>query len=91
MKIDKAIDAMRHLLMTYAQDIEHIPKQINTYVNTSEHFDVEKLISFIDQKVTEYALLEHKSIVLKGFLTQVVTQMNANASVVPQSAPQENA
>lgn len=90
MKIDKAIDAMRHLLMTYAQDMEYIPKQINTYVNTSEHFDIEKLINFIDNKVAEYALLEHKSIVLKGFLTQVVTQMNANASVTSQPVPQEN-
>jgi hypothetical protein len=87
MKIDKAIDSMRHLLMQYASEMEYLTKEISRYANMSEHFEFEQLTKHIDEKVEAYAKLEQKSTVMKGFLTQMLTQIGT----VPQQEPGQNA
>ena len=89
MKIEKAIDAMRYLLMTYENDRKHIHNEINSYVNTSEHFTLEKLIEVIDSRVTEDAMIERKSVILNGFIAQIVAQMNAMNTPSESSSTEE--
>ena len=86
MKIDKSIDAMRHLLVKYANRMDFQPKEISSEVHMSDHIEFGKLTTLIDDKATEYALLEHKSSILKGFLTQMLTPPS-----VAQNPPAETA
>ncbi len=90
MKVDKAIDAMRHLLMKYGNEREHIHKDINAYVNTSDQFEMTELIEMLDTNVSRDAILEHKMSIMSGFLTQLLTQVNALANVAAPPAD-ENA
>ena len=89
MKTDKAIDAMRHLLMVYANDMQYIPNKISAFANSSEHLDFDRLTAIIDQEVEKYAMIEQKSNIIKSFLTQMLTQTAANVNVAPTPQREE--
>lgn len=85
MKTDKAVDAMRHLLMLYSVELQNIPGIMSAYVNASDHIDFAKLVKMIDKKAEEYAALEQKSNIVKNFLTQMLTQTTPKSEPPPST------
>lgn len=90
MTIDKATDVIRYLLRRYASRMELLTKEISDELNASDHIEFKQLASLVDEKTEEYAMLEHKSMVLRGFLTQLLSPTGSETNLPPVESPKKD-